>query len=116
MIQGHRDAHPVALGVPEQPGQEVPVVEDVVVAERRALGEPGRAARVLDVDRLVAIEQLTRRADLIERGAARRDLLPFVEAEEDRSLQLRKLGADLVDHRDEIGALHLARGEQETAA
>ena len=46
---------------------EVGVVEDVVVRERRALREPGRAGRVLDVDRVVELQRRSRR-----RRAARR--------------------------------------------
>ena len=45
-----------SLGVAAALADEVAVVEDVVVDERRALGEAGRAARVLDVDRVVELE------------------------------------------------------------
>ena len=53
VVEGHRDADPVLLGVAAGLADEVAVVEDVAVAERRALGEAGRARRVLDVDRVV---------------------------------------------------------------
>ena len=56
VIERHRQADPVGLGVVEQAGDEMGVIEDVVVGERRALGESGRAARVLDVDRVVEVE------------------------------------------------------------
>jgi uncharacterized ferredoxin-like protein len=49
VVEGHGDADAFVLGVGAALGDEVAVVEDVVVGERRALGEAGGAARVLDV-------------------------------------------------------------------
>ena len=56
VVEGHRDADPVLLGVAAQLPHQVAVVEDVVVRERRALGEAGGARRVLDVDRVAGVE------------------------------------------------------------
>ena len=53
VVEGHRDAEPVLVGEVDQLGDEVAVVEDVAVRQRRALGVAGRARRVLDVDRVV---------------------------------------------------------------
>ena len=62
VVEGHRDAQPVAGPEALQPGHEVPVVEDVPVGERGALREPGRARRVLDVDRVVGCSAARRAA------------------------------------------------------
>ena len=56
VVERHRDADAVGLGVAATFADEVAVVQDVVVAERRALREARRAARVLDVDRIVERE------------------------------------------------------------
>ena len=54
VVEGHRHADPVLLGVADQLADEVAVVEDVVVGEGGALGEARGARGVLDVDRVVA--------------------------------------------------------------
>src|SRR3546814_4524365 len=56
VIQRHRDAQPVLRREVHLLGDEMPVVDDVVMGQRRALGQAGRAAGELDVDRLVGIE------------------------------------------------------------
>jgi hypothetical protein len=56
MIERHRNADPVVLGVAEHLGDEPAVVEDVVVRERRALGKAGGAGGVLDVDDIVKVQ------------------------------------------------------------
>ena len=90
VVQRHRDADPVALGVAEHRADEVAVVEDVVVGERRALGEAGGAARVLDVDRVVEVELVAVARRASPRGAgARGELLPVGRVEEDRALERR---------------------------
>src|SRR5581483_7371339 len=55
VVEGDRDADPVGLGVAAGLADEVAVVQDVVVRQRGALGESGRAARVLDVDGVVEL-------------------------------------------------------------
>ena len=57
VVERHRHADAVVLRVAERLADEVAVVEDVVVRERGALGEAGRARRVLDVDRVVELER-----------------------------------------------------------
>ena len=64
VVEGHGHAHPVLLAVVEQAAHEEAVVQDVVVRQRRTLGEPGRARGVLDVDRVVEAQ---RRGTLGER-------------------------------------------------
>ena len=56
VVVGDRYADPVVFGDGASFADEVAVVEDVVVAERRALREPRRSARVLDVDRVAGVE------------------------------------------------------------
>ena len=53
VVERHRHADPVIGGVAAARADEVAVVEDVVVRQRRALGEASGAAGVLDVDRVV---------------------------------------------------------------
>jgi hypothetical protein len=57
MVDRYRDEQPVAVGEAEQLGGEVAVVEDVVVAEGRALRIAGGSARELDVDGIVERRQ-----------------------------------------------------------
>ena len=61
VIERHGNAQPVVGREPEPAGHEVAVVQDVVVAERGALGVPGGARGELDVDGVV---ELQLRADL----------------------------------------------------
>ena len=55
VVERHRDQQPVPVGEAQQLGGEVAVVEDVVVAERGALGIAGGPAGELDVDRIVEL-------------------------------------------------------------
>ena len=54
--QWHRHHQPVVLGQAQAFADHVAVVEDVAVAEGRALGETGGTRGVLDVDRVVAAQ------------------------------------------------------------
>ena len=56
MIKRHGDADAILLAVAEALADEEAVVDEVVVRQRRALGEAGRAGGVLDVDRVVELE------------------------------------------------------------
>ncbi len=56
VVQRHRNHHAVLLGEPQAFADHIAVVEDVVVAEGRALGEAGGAGGVLDVYRLVELQ------------------------------------------------------------
>ena len=111
VVEGHRDADAVLLGVAAELADEEAVVEDVVVRERRALGRAGGAARVLDVDRLVEVELGP--LDLVRRAA--QQLVDLVAEEED-VLELGQVVAHLGDHRAVVGALELGRGDQRLAA
>ena len=55
VIERHGDEEPVAVREAEELRREVPVVQDIVMAERGALRVAGGAARVLDVDRVVEL-------------------------------------------------------------
>ena len=112
VVEGHRDADPVVLVVAAALADEEGVVEDVVVAERGALGEARGAARVLDVDRVVGIER--RRVRL--RAVALEQRVPLGRAEQHDALELRQVAADLLDHRGVVAGLEGARGDQHAAA
>ncbi len=58
VIEGHRHANPVRLGVSQHFSDEEAVVEDVVVRQRCALRRPGRARGVLNVDGVVELQGL----------------------------------------------------------
>jgi hypothetical protein len=51
-IERHRDHQAIFVAEVHQPRDEIAVVQDVVMAQRCALREPGRAAGVLDIDRI----------------------------------------------------------------
>ncbi len=112
VVERHGDADAVGLGVAAQLAHEVAVVEDVVVRERRALGEARGAARVLDVDRVVEAQ-----LGKLGRGvAAGQQLVPRRRVEEDHALQRRAARADLLDHRCVVGRLERGRGDEHPAA
>jgi hypothetical protein len=72
VIQRHRDAQAIVLREAHGHAAEVAVVEDVVVSEGRALRRTGRARGELDVDRIVALQLLAERLQLVELVATRR--------------------------------------------
>jgi hypothetical protein len=55
LVEGDRNAEPVVLGESLKPGDEVAVVEDIMMRERRAFGVAGRPAGVLDVGGIVEL-------------------------------------------------------------
>ena len=73
VIERHRDAEPIVVREPHALADPEAVVEDIVVREHRALGKPGGAGGVLDVDNVVEIErgltlgELSRRSLICER-------------------------------------------------
>ena len=69
VVERHRDADPVALGVPKALTQEKGVVQDVVVREGSSFGETGGAAGVLDIDRVVELHRVGTLAQLIQRNS-----------------------------------------------
>ena len=66
VIERHRNADAVAIGQAHRLADEITVVEDVVMGERRAFGSAGGAAGELDVDGIV---ELQLRRQLREHGA-----------------------------------------------
>jgi len=55
VVQRNGNAQLILVREMLQAGQNIAVVEDIVVAERRPFGEAGRAAGVLDVDGIVKL-------------------------------------------------------------
>ena len=107
VVEGHRDAHPVDLGVEAQLADEVAVVEDVAVRKGGALGKAGGARRVLDVDRVVRVERRLHLRhllgpDLVATGQQR---VPRVLPEDERVPNVRTAAPNLRQHRDVVAAL-----------
>ena len=115
VVQGHGDAHPIRLAVPEYPGDRPGVVEHVVVGEGGPLGVARRAARVLDVDRVVGVEtRLSFGEPLgVDPPPRGRQLLEDqvvlatarLVADDDDALEGRQVAADLGDHGQILGGL-----------
>jgi hypothetical protein len=117
VIEGHRDADAVLLGVAAGLADEEAVVEDVAVRERRALGEARGAARVLDVDRIRGRESFPDRRQLgrIDRLSLGEQRLPVGCPQEHDLLQRRQLTADLIDHRAVVRGLQRLGGDEHPA-
>jgi hypothetical protein len=116
VVEGHGQARHVALGDVDELGDEEAVVEDVVVRERRALGEAGRPARVLDVDRVVEGQLGHPRGDRVAVGLAGAELVPLGTVDEDRPLERLHPAADLVDHGGVVAGLERTGAEQQPHA
>ena len=118
VVERHRDADPVGFRVAAALTDEEPVVQDVVVRERRALREAGRAARVLDVDRVVEVEVGGSGPQRVDRnpGRALTEIVPLRRVEEDHLLERGDLGVHLGDHRHVVRRLERRRRDQHAAA
>jgi hypothetical protein len=85
-----------------------------VVAQRGALREPGRPARVLDVDRVVEAELGRARReragiDCVRTGDER---VPVRRTEVHDLFEVSERRRDLVDHRAVVARLELGRSEE----
>ena len=106
-------------------GDEVAVVQDVVVAERRALGVAGRARGELDVDRVVELQLRPELGELHPLGiaAGRRDIVEvqharrLVLAEPHDVLEVRQLLGlhQVVDDLEIVRGLERRRQDQRLA-
>ena len=125
MIERHGNAQPV-LGRELQPfAHEVAVVQDVMVAERGALGKAGRARRELDVDRIVELQMRRKVGDprLLGIAAGRGDVLEIEHArrllrtQPYDMLQVRKLGRlhKVLDDLEIVRSLERRRQDQRLA-
>ncbi len=115
VVEGHRDADPVCLGVAAHLADEVAVVEDVAVAERGALGIAGRAGGVLDVDRVVGSQRGLARgqvvvADALAVGDQARPAVGVVEVHD--ALEGRVVLGRLLDHRAVVARAERRRAHQ----
>jgi hypothetical protein len=102
VVEGDRDADPVALVVVAALADQVAVAEDVAVAQRGALRQPGGAARVRDVDRLLRghLGLARRECRVVDLLTLLLKLLPGRVVEPD---ELGRQAAELVERR--IGGL-----------
>ncbi len=60
MIKRHRNAEPVAVAKADTPPDKKAIVENIVMRQRCAFGQAGRAAGELNVDRITTIKALRR--------------------------------------------------------
>ncbi len=118
VVERHRDADPVIGGVSAALADEVAVVEDVVVRQRRTLGEAGSAAGVLDVDRVVEGQaRLALGQDLGVGGRALRNQpVPVRGADVDDLLQVWQVAADFVDHGAVVAGLEALGADEQPGA
>ncbi len=96
VIERHGNADAVAFAKAHRAADEIAVVEDVVVGQRHALGRTGGAAGELNIDRIVELQRLSERGELlaVPRAAHRSDVLERQRARAQRP-------ADL-DHRAQV--------------
>ena len=119
VVEGHGDADAVGLGVATHLADEVAVVEDVAVAQGRALGEAGGAGGVLDVDRVARrqargpLGQVVG-GDALAVGQQSGPALLVVEV--DHALQRTVLGSGLVHHGAVVARPERRRGDQQPHA
>jgi hypothetical protein len=121
VVERDRDADAIGLRVAAAFADEEPVVEDVVVRERRAFRKAGCPRGVLDVDRLV---ELTARFALGERRViashgAREVIVPCdllrtrrLGADHDDGAQRRERRANLAHHRQILARLVAIEGDE----
>ena len=65
MVERHRNTQPVLLGEAHRFADEEAVVENIVVGERCALGQAGRAGSELNVDGIVELQPCIERDELL---------------------------------------------------
>ncbi|MNP28385.1 hypothetical protein D3C76_1213450 [compost metagenome] len=98
MVQRHRDHQTVDGAQAQAFADHVAIIENVVVAEGRALGEAGRAGGVLDVHRLIEVQAVLAFMQLLDRYAARQpgqlrpgqETLRRLRVEADHAAQFRQ--------------------------
>ncbi len=114
VIERHGNAHTVGLGVVAALADEVAVVQDVGVCERRPFGKPGRSRRVLDVDGFVGVEASRTGRNLVrtDRLGPGDQVAPVVSTNEIDLLEARDVRPHLFDHRDVVAGLEV-RGRHE---
>ena len=117
VVEGHRQADPVLLRVAHELADEEAVVQDVVVAQRGALGEPRRARGVLDVDRVIGAQRRHTSGQgiqLIHSGGRPgcSQPVPAVLADVDHVVKVVTLGPHLVDHGPIVRRLVLDRADK----
>src|SRR5207244_4379837 len=107
-------ADPVDLRVAHPLTDEIAVVEDVVMAQGRALREPGRPGRVLDVDRVVEGERGGSGRDVLDGDAGRvaQQGVPGLVTDEDHVPQGRRVLPYLRDHAAVVAGLERRRRDQ----
>ena len=117
VVERHGDADPIGFGVAATLTDEVAVVEDVVVRERRALGEAGRAGRVLDVDRVIETQARVACGQVVlVAGGLGQQGRPVVGTQIHDAFQVRGLGPHRIHHVPVARTAVLGHGDQQPAA
>jgi len=116
VVERHRDADPVRLGVVAQLADEEAVVQDVVVRQRRALRETRGTRGVLDVDGVVGVQLDGVERPAVQAAAGVEQRLPLRAAEQYDGIQFRAARPDLGDHRGVVGGLEPHRRDEQRGA
>ena len=117
VVERHRDAHPVGLGVVEDLTAEVPVVEDVAVRQGGALWGTGRTRGVLNIDRIVRREtQFAARQHLrVDRTAFIEQGIPLI-VDHDGVLEGGAPGTDAAENRPVVRRAEASREQEQSQA
>ena len=116
VVERHRDADPVGFCVVAQLADEEPVVQDVVVRQRRTLRETCGTRGVLDVDGVVGVQLDGVERPAIQAAPGLEQRLPLRAAEQHDGGQLRAARPHLGDHPGVIGGLQLLGRHEQRAA
>ena len=115
VVERHRDAHPVGLGVVEDLAAEVPVVEDVAVRQGGALWGTGRTRGVLNIDRVVRREtRFPSRQDLhVDRTTLTEQGIPLI-IDHDGVLEGGAPGTDVTENRPVVRRAEASREQEQS--
>src|SRR5690348_12116089 len=113
MVKRDGDTNPVSRRILQSFSDKEPVIEDIDVRERSALGEAGGPGGVLDVDGVVGLEQRLALLKLLRAGPGRvREQALPARLQLDDLAQVRALRAHALDHAGEVAGAEGARVDE----
>ena len=115
VIERHRQADAVGVGVVEQPSDQIAVVADIAVTECRPFGKTRCARGVLDIDRIVGRQRARDLIDLgqFDGGRLGEHGLPSRRVEQQYLTQSRTARARLREHRRVLRILEMVGGQHD---